>query len=359
MTAPLCAAWLAAALICAPGCSDDDDDGDAGVGPDGGDAQVLPDSGVDAGDGGPPPTQAVLHVDGDPEDATMFLTWSSYYCDDDCLWDVYAEYPAQASPVTVTLPDDPEAHFTGSWWTNPEPTDPTLQATWLVPWLAWERNGIRTVIGTGAEWLMFVRGQVPANLEAMGITEGWNAVVVDWGGYWWPPDQVLSLSNVNVPVNLKPNPSITLSGTVDPSVDPAARLAVLPGRLIQGDPVAALLHDGPLSDPWSVQLSGFPPEDHFVFVFQDARFTYELPVTYLDANASQTFDATEGPVDFTCYQGQVAMPVYIHISIPDVAMWYASMGSNPAGWRVDLQGGTTLPADQYDDLVLGGGCALP
>jgi len=154
-----------------------------------------------------------------------------------------------------------------------------------------------TYSGVGLAWPVFVSGPVPADLAAFGIVEGWNGMefTVDNG-----PPVMHDITALPVETTIAERLSITIGGSYDAySGNAAERVAVVPGA--SSTTVTEPLYDGALSDPWTVTLDGAPPADHFGDLEGFGNAALELPIAYLDADATESVSEGDSPIAYACW----------------------------------------------------------
>lgn len=185
---------------------------------------------------------------------------------------------------------------------------------------------------SSATVVAFLAGTLPPDLAALGLMLGWNAFELRQTGEL---PTVMPATAMQLPLNLDPREAFTFGGDVGGEAD-GWWLTVYPATTFSGGE-APPLHDAALTDPWSVELSGRPPESHMQ-PFDDTgafRGALEIPVAWLDAD--DVAGLSEGDVSMQpCYLAddgprQVQITWVEPISNPTYAMTFGFMGYN-AGW---------------------------
>ena len=201
---------------------------------------------------------------------------------------------------------------------------------------------------SSATVVAFLAGSLPAELAALGLALGWNAFELRQTG---EVPTVMPATAMQLPLNLDPREAFTFGGNVGGESD-GWQLTVYPATTFSGAEAPAL-YDAALTNPWSVALSGRPPDTH-IQPFEDSgvfRGALEIPVAWLDSDDIDGL--SEGDLSMQpCYLDdtgprQVQITWVEPISDPTFAMTFGFMGYN-AGWMglVADERGEGVPMDE-------------
>ena len=218
-------------------------------------------------------------------------------------------------------------------------------------------GGDDTYVAIGTTLPLYLEGEVPVELAAQGLVEGWNAVTldIDTGDFV----AVVSPSAIPVAFNLEGDTTLTVGGT---STATDARFALVSLPLLDGTWVAPLV-DTTLGDTWSVDLADEPPSDHFSDI-GSASAAIEFPAAYTDADGSESVSENDALAGGPCIGGVTvaaawfAGPTDLESAIAMVRMEVAT------GWQLIGEDDTTTygfsvrdPADA-SSIVLDPACTL-
>ena len=149
-----------------------------------------------------------------------------------------------------------------------------LHVAWYLPVLHQDLDGDAAwsagedFVGVGRSLPAWVEGEIPEELAAQGVVEGWNAFVLGEDDL---PAAVEDPLTVPLPANLVPVGTVTLGGTLASVAPEGLHLVAQP---LGGLDVAAALFDLPLTDPWEIAVEGEPPADH-VLALESWRYAHE------------------------------------------------------------------------------------
>jgi hypothetical protein len=210
-------------------------------------------------------------------------------------------------------------------------------------------------VGFSPMTLVFLSGDIPADLAAWGLVEGWNAVELS------DPPVLGSVDAIPMPQSLVPNEALTVGGSylgTDPVEDMG--LVVLPSVAFDGSSVERLLVDTHMSDPWTISFEGAPPEDHLV-ESNGLLFAMEVVLGHQDLDGSGTFTAGDVAVYTSCKDGAAAIPFWIDPPTLFDAAWYFTWTGWNIGWSLTQdtdEGPVPLDEAAYETLVIDGSCSL-
>ena len=236
---------------------------------------------------------------------------------------------------------------------------PGLMLAFFIPMLI-QSDG--TYLAAGLDMPTWIEGPIPAEIAGIGLVDGWN--VLHFGEDGAEPELGDPLA-INLPVNLSPRLSISVSGTSVAPPGEDAGLVLAPAQIFDGGFVDSYLFDEPLSDSWEIAVSGEPPEDHLV---DDADLppgsAYELPVAYRDADGVPGFTSGDTPVSLACADSTVAALLWIGPPMePAFALYMASAELAPGWVALGIPGGDAPPEfrdeEAANSLVIGSdGCGF-
>jgi hypothetical protein len=216
------------------------------------------------------------------------------------------------------------------------------------------------VVGVGTHFAVYLEN-VPADLVAFGLADGWNALAFVEGQDF--PD-IGDVDALDLPLSLYPVDSISVGGTYGGSHDlHQTRFATLAGPMFEGGAVDELLIDEAGAETWSWSISEAPPEDHFMDV--DGQYAaLELPMAYLDNDQSGGFTGGDSPTSVACYDGLPALLWYSPGTSDVLYAWYATSFGLNFGWQAILiddsgEGGPAqLDETQRQSLAFDESCQL-
>jgi hypothetical protein len=161
------------------------------------------------------------------------------------------------------------------------------------------------MLGLSRHWPLWIEGDPPTEYADLGLVAGWNAIELevdeenDFAGDFTVRDPLA----IPLADSLRSVEEMTLGGTyagTQPMAD--QRLTLAPHAVVfTGDDVvhAEPLYDEPLSDPWTITVSGEPPQSH-QFDVDGLMRAVDYPVTYVDADGSGGPSAGEALVNMAC-----------------------------------------------------------
>ncbi len=228
-----------------------------------------------------------------------------------------------------------------------------------------------TYVGVAEQWPAYVVGKIPAKLEDIGLTEGWNMMVYAFDSDE-TPFSIQALSEINMNTNLYPNNSITLGGTYAGNFDVEdLRISTMSFAEFEGGSVSSPLVDQSMNDPWTVEISSAPDADHFI-TDKESGLTVAgaMVVSYIDNDGNDSFSLSADTIDGqTCTRhsgGQlVALMYYPGFDSLELSLAWVINGMT-TGWSAvkidELKGSedgesATVEGKNLLDLVLGGDCA--
>jgi hypothetical protein len=149
------------------------------------------------------------------------------------------------------------------------------------------------------------------------------------------------------------------------------RLAVIPSMALEGAPVASLMYDEPLADPWTITVSGEAPADHQV-VDPDwgLAMAWEIPLSYLDADDSGGLTEGDQPLYLVCLDGSTVVIFWADAARSVEQAWsyeysWSTFGGRPGLFAVAMDpdaadGDPPIQIDPVDllSLELSGACTL-
>jgi hypothetical protein len=318
------------------------------------------DTAADTGAAGTPVT---FSLDGAWEGTTLTLTWADaaeFFAGQFAFGDV-AHSSAASATVTVDLPA-PEA----SALTEVDPTgNPGVKLAWLVPALHTDTDGDglpsaeEGYAGAGLVWLMYAEGS-PAGLPGLGgAVPGWNAVTVNVDAR--SPAEVGSLTAVPLRAGLELRSDITLSGSFAVDVAEGTRVAMVSRVALEGGAVTnRTVVDVAASSPFSLTVTGAPPEDHFAVLGSGLSGAMEVGLVYVDQDESGGINRADQMLYGLCLEATPVGVIYFS-NLPDLdfAVKQTALG-NGAGWSgIELGGeGHLLQAGGLASVTAGPDCAL-
>lgn len=219
-------------------------------------------------------------------------------------------------------------------------------------------TGDESYVGVGAVWVTWVEGEIPDTWAEKGVVEGWNAMSYANDGV---TPVVGRLSGVPVDAGLAPSDAVTVGGSWTGGGTSDVCLILLPAHVMAGGEVDELLVDEPLEDPWTITMSGDPPEDHYSRA--DAlggEIVFEFPYAFHDVDGGGTLDDGDDQQRFAC-DGDAAVAVAY---IPPVHTLYAGFQLGRAelrtGWlalSISADHTGELPAEDALALELSDACS--
>ena len=228
-----------------------------------------------------------------------------------------------------------------------------------------------TYVGVAEQWPAYVVGKIPAKLEDIGLTEGWNMMVYAFDSDE-TPFSIQALSEINMNTNLYPNNSITVGGTYAGNFDVEdLRISTVSFAEFEGGSVSSPLVDQSMSDPWTVEISSAPDADHFI-TDKGSGLTVAgaMVVSYIDNDGNDSFSLSADTIDGqTCTRNRggqlVSLMYYPGFDSLELSLAWVMNGMT-TGWSAvkidELKGSedgesATVEGKNLLDLVLGGDCA--
>lgn len=292
---------------------------------------------TDSGDTGTPTgTKAVFDLSGEWGGTVLSLTAISFDEAGTVHLGEHLGTSLTAAEVTVYLPEPTEV--------MPNPDDPSVSYELVVASLHRDDDGdgypsgFEVISGVGTYWLLYWDGPVPPDLAQAGVVEGWNV--------YEPNAQIIGdLLAIPVEANMVPNDHIAVAGGYSGSEDLGTLRMLLYPQAQAVHPVASVLYEGAMSDPWAIDLEDPAPSDH-LFDADGTELAMELPLVYLDA------DASGGPTepDTALYNTCIADGSYVGlIYLPEVTSLETAIGLSGGGIHPGWIGGAF---DASDNLTI-------
>ena len=196
-------------------------------------------------------------------------------------------------------------------------------------------SGGESIVGVSMEWPVFIAGAIPPKLQAFGLVQGWNALVMDMASDSDLPT-FLDPMDLSITADLFETESLSLAGVVETpfSSFDMRMTAVSIMSLKGGGPDAETLTDQVVDNPFTYSFDGPPPESHFISESKfDLRFAQELVLAYQDMDASGDFDSTKDrAVTTICHGRDPVIFMWVDpLTDPMGALWVGIMGIR-AGW---------------------------
>jgi hypothetical protein len=213
-------------------------------------------------------------------------------------------------------------------------------------------------VGVGWDMPMWASGTISSTYSSLGVTEGWNALVVDHNSH--SATTVGDPGAMEISLDLWPTEDMSIGGTYSGSAPIGSMsLALLTKDVMGGGSVSALLHDDALTDPWTIDVSGVPDSDH---VYTDGTTGLDLgleyPIGYQDDDGSGGYTSGDSLESWACYGTEAVLLEWCD-PVQDLTALYnyhANISSSP-GWSIsalDLTDKTDIPTtiDPADYLSL-------
>lgn len=295
------------------------------------DGEETGDSGEDTGGASTP---LVFQVDGALDDLWLNLTpivmVDGAPAGFEALW---LAREVTRSPLTVQVPEPPDeflAPLDPSAW-------PDLEAAWFFPTLHVDQDGDGNhdagdvYTGAGLAWPVFLRGELPPELEAYGLHLGWN--VLGMGG---EGAVVVDPSAIPLPQALRTDEVAYVAGAYTGSVPIGeARLATISTAAARSGDFSDLYLDSPMTDPWVAVGAAAPPASHLEDISGDGLLgALEFVLGWRDGDGDGAFDPTADPVIGGACQGDL-YAVLVWLEAPrtlDQCLTLAFAGIH-AGWN--------------------------
>ncbi len=298
-------------------------------------SEVIDDSGSpdDSGDsedsGGPAGTPVTFLLDGEWGGTTLAGT-RFYFRDsgDVVMGDGLFSAPAVAAELSIGVPDPTDL--------EPLPDLPGVDYAVVMVSLHQDEDGDgypadEAITGIGRFWMVFLAGD-EATITSYFRAPGWNVLRTD------VLDGTYALDKIGLSTNLLENESISAAGAFSGS-DPVEGLGI--AAIPQAESVSSIVYDAPMSDPWSVTLSGTPPTDHFVDMGDGNVIALEFLLVYSDTDNSDSVSEGDLPLHVVCDDaGDTISLIYLpEVTELATGLSYVEQGLTP-GWV-----GAVIPAD--------------
>lgn len=276
---------------------------------------------------------------------------------EDPFGDALDAVAATGATASFLLSRPPEAHIVEL---DPDGL-PGLYAAFYFA-AAWEdlngdvlKGSSETYLGAGRVFPTYFEGELPMELLLAGILPGWNALeFVD--GQDLP--SVYPIDAVPLPLSLRPTTAYALTGGVAEGIELDGRgLTVVPSA----DGAASALSDQALTNPWRLSFSGAPPEDHME---RDGGLgtAVEIPLTYLDLDASGTLTEGDAAAEAVCLDDRVVAMLYVEPPTELDAAYVLTLQGLGTGWAplaVSADGSISALAEtDLADVQVSGDCSL-
>lgn len=306
-------------------------------------------------------TEMTFEVEGQAEGAVVTVSWTNL-SDDLAFGDAVAAGVVEGGRAVLAVPEpsadellelDAEAY-------------PGTMIAWYLPALHDDTDGDgahsagEVYTGLGTTLPVYLGGTLPPELASYGLALGWNALTVVDGEV----AGLASLDAVPLEVNLLPRESWTIAGTlVDVELAADVRLTLFPGAVQYGQWVTELLYDEPLVGAWEIAVSGAPPDDHYVDDGSGLGATWELPISYVDNDASGGLSNGDEPAWPACHGEAVVQLVWLpppaSLQAAFVSTWWGvPVGWSALAWYPDSSV-AALTEQEATALVIGSGsCSL-
>ena len=204
--------------------------------------------------------------------------------------------------------------------------------------------------GVSETWLMWSTDDLSDN----GVAAGWN--------FFSPSTSEFSAAGmIQVQANLNPIDVLSFGGVFEAERATGLRGVLIP--LNENSTVDEKLPvvDEPLTENWSFELNGRPPENHFYFSDKHGvECAGELPAAYIDVDGDAMFSPEKDAVAYNaCFQGDRVVAYYWEVIRElDQAIEWAVVGWRP-GWvlaRQDSEKGLLLSEQEREGLTIGKDC---
>ena len=237
-----------------------------------------------------------------------------------------------------------------------DPEYPLLEGAFFLPYL---ESAAGEVTGVGMVWPLYLSGEIPAELQVLGLQEGWNALRSS-GKY----PEVLPLDEIPLEERLTVVEHLTLGGTYAAASPPLASLslAMVPGFVFEGTLPEALLVDEALTSPWSVTVSGAPPAEHITTDEVGIAAALEVLLAYTDADGVPGLSEGDAAHYAACLADTPVVAMYLPMPTdPLLALSMAVEGIGP-GWQAygitPEDAFIPLSAEEQGMLVVQASCVL-
>lgn len=298
-------------------------------------SEVVDDSGTtdDSGDsddsGEPTGTPVTFLLDGEWGGTT--LSGTRFYFDNSnslILGDGLFSALATSAELSVGVPDPTDL--------EPLPDIPGVDFAVFLVSLHQDEDGDgfpadEVITGIGRFWMVFLAGDESAIAGAF-LEPGWNVLRTD------VPDDIFPLDGIELSTNLLENESISAAGAYS-GAEPVDGLGM--AAIPQAEPVSSIVYDAPMTNPWSVTLSGIPPTDHFVDVGDGNVIALEFLLVYADNDNSNGVSEGDQGLHVVCDDAGDTISLIYLPEVTDLALGltYVDQGLT-AGWV-----GAVIPAD--------------
>lgn len=215
-------------------------------------------------------------------------------------------------------------------------------------------------LGAGLTWLVYVEGDPSGIMALSGAVEGWNALNRDvtHESFTGAGD----LAAVALSASLVVSEEIELGGSWTDTVPDATGIALLSRVARNGGTVAdSTLYDAAATDPWTVAVSGAPPEDHYESLDSGASGAVEVGLVYSDLDGSGALNRADDALYGLCADGTAVGIVYYPLVSQLSLALLLTETHNGAGWSgfAFEGGGRPVPPEELGSLTTGPDCALP
>ena len=312
------------------------------------DADTDSDSDTDTDSG-----SLTFSLPGEAVGSWLSLTWARVDGDDITLGGELSSTLVTSDPAVVPVgaptPEDLVAIDPALW--------PGLLGAWYLPSLHLEGDdGERTYTALGRAWPVYLAGELPRSWLDAGWGAGWNAM--DTGDA-----SVVPTSDIPLVDDLATVADVSIAGTYGGEADLAdLRLALLPGPLWSEGTVAQLLVDAALTTPWTLPLTGRPPDDHFTDLGDGVLAALEVPLSYADSDGSGSYGEGDVVETFACIGPSLLTLLYLDPPTDLLTAFGMAWASLTPGWNIlqDDGAGGYIVLDQgaAQSVALDAGCQL-
>ena len=341
--------WLPAALL-AVACDDDPNKDTAPKGDTDTDTEIHSGTPSDTEDTSPVDTELsfTFAIDGDWKGTALSLA-PLYFEEQIRFGDPVSSTVVEADQVSMDAPILGKGDLAGL----PFDTDGAI----FMPILHEDSNGDlvldedELVVGIGPAWVVYL-DYVPPELEKL-AEQGWNALQVTLSMEGAAITDSYPLDAIPLSTAFRPDEDLTVGGTYQGKHDLAdLGLVVVPPMVWEGTKVAPL-QQAALEDPWTVALSGAPPDDHFPDP-KSPEPAAEMIAAFDDSDGTG-FSATDAPAYPACHEDMPVMAVYLRASNNVEGLFNASVAGIMPGWNALVEtkeGPIKLDDKQAAALVL-------
>lgn len=300
-------------------------------------------------------TRVTFQISGDYEATALGLDWVSEAF---AFGGTLATSAAGGTTVSVDLAAPAEGDLL--------PLDgyPGISSRQAVPYLYLDSDSSlvhdsdEVVEAVGTAWLLYLAGDLPAALTAVGLVPGWNAV---------DPTALRthSLDAIPLDVNLQPILEQRLGGSLsgDATTHPGLRLALVPMVAVAGGDVSSLSFNQTLGDPWSVVVGAAPGADHLAELRTTGlSASFEVPMAYTDTTLA---DGRPDPTEVlwpSCLDDQMAFLLWMAPPTDPLLGYVLLQMELSVGWSAmrtdDTEPFVLLTTEEADLLEIGGSCSL-